>query len=248
MLVTNSIYMIGIANALAARDADRSRNGEDSHDPGMGTRRQAPPARECTYQDFMKCKPLYFKGTEGVVELTQWFKRMETVFRISNCSVENQIKFATCTLLAGRPEKEDDIKESDKVERYVGGFPGMIHGSVVASRPKTMQQAIEMATELMDKRNNTFAERQAKNKRKFNDTSKNYQNQQQPAKGGTKTGQKPTCYECGSQGYYRSDCPELKNQNHGNQAECTEAHGMVHALRGGETNKDLNNMEDDINA
>ncbi|GJY67594.1 hypothetical protein Tco_0469832, partial [Tanacetum coccineum] len=25
---------IGIANALAARDADRSRNGEDSHDSG----------------------------------------------------------------------------------------------------------------------------------------------------------------------------------------------------------------------
>ncbi|GJT92863.1 reverse transcriptase domain-containing protein [Tanacetum coccineum] len=49
----------------------------------------------------MKCQPLYFKGTEGVVELTQWFERMETVFRISNCSVENQIKFSTCTLLAG---------------------------------------------------------------------------------------------------------------------------------------------------
>ncbi|GKE49237.1 reverse transcriptase domain-containing protein [Tanacetum coccineum] len=30
------------------------------------------------------------QGTEGVVELTQWFKRMETVFRISNCPVENQ--------------------------------------------------------------------------------------------------------------------------------------------------------------
>nr|GEW33819.1 hypothetical protein [Tanacetum cinerariifolium] len=72
---------------------------EDSHDSGMGVRRQAPPARECTYQDFMKCKPLYFKATEGVVELTQWFKRMETVFRISNCTMENQIKFVTCTLL-----------------------------------------------------------------------------------------------------------------------------------------------------
>ncbi|GJT97889.1 ribonuclease H-like domain-containing protein [Tanacetum coccineum] len=89
----------GVANALAARDADRSLNDEDNHDSGMGVRRQAPPARECTYPDFMKCKPLYFKGTEGVVELTQWFDRMETVFRISNCSVENQIKFATCTLL-----------------------------------------------------------------------------------------------------------------------------------------------------
>nr|GFD24392.1 reverse transcriptase domain-containing protein [Tanacetum cinerariifolium] len=26
---------------------------------------------------------------------------METVFRISNCLAENQVKFATCTLLAG---------------------------------------------------------------------------------------------------------------------------------------------------
>nr|GEX16074.1 hypothetical protein [Tanacetum cinerariifolium] len=47
---------------IAARDADRSRNGKDSHDSGMGARRQAPSARECTYQDFMKCKPLYSKS------------------------------------------------------------------------------------------------------------------------------------------------------------------------------------------
>ncbi|GJQ98521.1 putative reverse transcriptase domain-containing protein [Tanacetum coccineum] len=89
----------GVANALAARDADRSINGDDSHNSGTSVRRQAPHACECTYPDFMKCKPLYFKGYEGVVELTQWFKRMEIVFCISNCSMENQIKFATCTLL-----------------------------------------------------------------------------------------------------------------------------------------------------
>nr|GEX55466.1 hypothetical protein [Tanacetum cinerariifolium] len=47
----------------------------------------------------MKCKPLNFKGTERVVELTQWFEKMETVFRISICFVKNQIKFSTCTLL-----------------------------------------------------------------------------------------------------------------------------------------------------
>ncbi|GJV34861.1 reverse transcriptase domain-containing protein [Tanacetum coccineum] len=35
----------------------------------------------------------------GVVELTQWIEKMEIVFRISNYSVENQIKFSTCTLL-----------------------------------------------------------------------------------------------------------------------------------------------------
>ncbi|GJU86213.1 hypothetical protein Tco_1293759 [Tanacetum coccineum] len=53
----------GVSVALAAHDA--TRNGTDSHSLGTG-------------------------GTEGVVELTQWFERMETVFRISNCSVENQ--------------------------------------------------------------------------------------------------------------------------------------------------------------
>nr|GEW30937.1 reverse transcriptase domain-containing protein [Tanacetum cinerariifolium] len=89
----------GIANVLTACDTDRSQNSKDNHESRMVIRRQAPSARECTYQDFMKCKPLYFKGTKGVVKLTHLFERMETVFRISNCTVENQIKFATCTLL-----------------------------------------------------------------------------------------------------------------------------------------------------
>ncbi|GJW74708.1 reverse transcriptase domain-containing protein [Tanacetum coccineum] len=222
----------GVSAALAARDS--TRNGTDSHSSGTGVRGSERVTRECTYQDFMKCKPLYFKGTEGVVELTQWFERMETVFRISNCSAENQIKFATCTLLAGAltwwnthvmtvthdvaysmtwvnlkkkmtdkycPRNEmkkleaelwnlkvigtDVVKynqrfqelallcvrmfpeEADKIERYVGGLPDMIHGNIVASKPKTMQEAIEMATELMDKRVSTMAERQAENKRRW---------------------------------------------------------------------------------
>ncbi|GJS38420.1 reverse transcriptase domain-containing protein [Tanacetum coccineum] len=89
----------GVSAALAARDANR--NGDDSHTSGMGGRRTERIVRECTYQDFMKCKHLYFKGTEGVVELTYAFERMETVSRISNCPVENQVKFSTYTLLAG---------------------------------------------------------------------------------------------------------------------------------------------------
>ncbi|GKB36504.1 reverse transcriptase domain-containing protein [Tanacetum coccineum] len=105
------------------------------------------------YQDFMKCKPLYFKGTEGVVELTQWFERMETVFRISNCSVENQKKMTDKYCPRNEMKKleaelwnlkvigTDVVKynqrfqelallcvrmfpeESDKIERYVGGLP-----------------------------------------------------------------------------------------------------------------------------
>nr|GEU55704.1 hypothetical protein [Tanacetum cinerariifolium] len=55
------------------------------------------------------------------------------------------------------------VKESDKIERYVGGLPDMIHESVMASKPKTMQDAIEFATKLTDNKISTFAERQAEN-------------------------------------------------------------------------------------
>ncbi|GJX65147.1 reverse transcriptase domain-containing protein [Tanacetum coccineum] len=70
------------------------------------------------------------------------------------------------------------LEESDKVERYVSGLPDTIHRSIMASKPKTKQEAIEMETELMDKKISTWAESQAKNKRKFDDTSRNNQNQQ----------------------------------------------------------------------
>ncbi|GJT23666.1 hypothetical protein Tco_0893603 [Tanacetum coccineum] len=59
----------GVTAALAARDA--TRNGDDSHTSGTGARRPVQVARECTYLDFLKCQPLNFKGTEGVVGLTQ---------------------------------------------------------------------------------------------------------------------------------------------------------------------------------
>ncbi|GKA77104.1 hypothetical protein Tco_0783565 [Tanacetum coccineum] len=62
------------------------------------------------------------------------------------------------------------VKESDKIEKYVGGFH-MIHGSVIASKPKTMHDEIEFATELMDKKISTFAERQAENKKLDNNNN-----------------------------------------------------------------------------
>ncbi|GKF53475.1 hypothetical protein Tco_0160385, partial [Tanacetum coccineum] len=70
------------------------------------------------------------------------------------------------------------LEEIDQVEKYVGGFPDTIHGSVMATKPKTIQDAIKLATELMDKKINTWAEPPADNKRKSDDTARNNQNQQ----------------------------------------------------------------------
>nr|GEX95481.1 hypothetical protein [Tanacetum cinerariifolium] len=60
----------GVTATLAARDALRSTNGDDSHNSGIGVRRTEQAARECTYTDFLKCQPLPFKGTEGVASIS----------------------------------------------------------------------------------------------------------------------------------------------------------------------------------
>ncbi|GJV64822.1 hypothetical protein Tco_1475650, partial [Tanacetum coccineum] len=88
----------GVTATLAARDADRNTNGDDSYNSGTGVRRTEQTARECSYTDFLKCQPLNIKGTKGVAGLSQWFERMESVFNMSNYTVQNQVKFATCTL------------------------------------------------------------------------------------------------------------------------------------------------------
>ncbi|GKE83669.1 hypothetical protein Tco_1557411 [Tanacetum coccineum] len=69
------------------------------HNSHGDNRRNVQTARPCFYADFMKCQPLNFKGTEGVVGLTRWIEKMESVFNISGCAIENQVKFSTCTLL-----------------------------------------------------------------------------------------------------------------------------------------------------
>nr|GEY64340.1 hypothetical protein [Tanacetum cinerariifolium] len=58
----------------------------------------------------------------------------------------------------------------------------MIHGGMRASKPKTMQDAVEIATKLRNKKISTLVECETKNKKRLDNTSKNNQNQQHPNK------------------------------------------------------------------
>nr|GEY28320.1 reverse transcriptase domain-containing protein [Tanacetum cinerariifolium] len=247
----------GVTVALVARDANR--NGDDSHTSGTG--RHVQVARECTYSNFLKCQPLNFKGTEGAVGLSQWFEKMESVFSISNCIIACQVKFATCTLqgnaltLWNSHVKGTDVvaysqrfqelalmcdrtfpEEKDKVERYIDGLPNTIHGSVMVTKPKTMQDAIEFATELMNKKINTWAERQADNKRKSDDTTQN--NHQQPNKR-QNTGRAYAAGNGDKRAYewprprweLQERIPKLKNNNNrGNQVGNAKTQAKVYAV------------------
>ncbi|GJV03428.1 hypothetical protein Tco_1336997 [Tanacetum coccineum] len=182
----------GVAAALAERDASRSRDGANSHGSGTDRRRQVPTPREFTYTDFLKCQPMNFKGTEGVVGLTQWVEKMDRVPAVGQdvayampwTALKRMITDKYCP--KGEIKKLESeywnlkVRESAKVKRYVGDLPDLIHGSVKASKPQSMQEAIEFATKMMDKKMLTAAEHQAENKRKFEDTSRNNQNTTKP--------------------------------------------------------------------
>ncbi|GJX76791.1 putative reverse transcriptase domain-containing protein [Tanacetum coccineum] len=271
----------GVAAAMAEAEASRVRNGYDSN----GSRpRPAQAVRECSYSEFLKCKPLDFKGTEGVIRLTRWFEKMESVFIISNCTA-SVMSNCTCTLTrrcslscgthvkTTTPEaahampwatlkkmmtdkycprgeikkietemwnlkvKGTDVvaynrrfqqlalmcarmfpEEVDKIEKYIGGLPDMILGSVKASKPKTMQEAIEFTTELMDEKTHAYAERQAEKKRKYDDLSKNNQNQQQQNKR-QNTGQAYTAGNSDRKPYARSK-PLCSKCNYNHEGPC----------------------------
>ncbi|GJX82337.1 putative reverse transcriptase domain-containing protein [Tanacetum coccineum] len=115
-------------------------------------------------------------------------------------------------------------KESDKIERYVGGLPDMIHKSVMASKPKIMQDAIEFATELIDKKNNTFNIGRAYTTRSGEKkpyggckplcSTSNYHHDGQCA---------PKCHKCNRVGHLARDYRSLANANTANNQRGTGA-------------------------
>ncbi|GJZ05114.1 hypothetical protein Tco_0538389 [Tanacetum coccineum] len=70
--------MIRIHSSYDCWQIQRNFNLDDrSQSLGGEIRRPVQLARVCSYPDFMKCQPLNFKGTEGVVGMSQWIKKME---------------------------------------------------------------------------------------------------------------------------------------------------------------------------
>ncbi|GKA07687.1 putative reverse transcriptase domain-containing protein, partial [Tanacetum coccineum] len=220
-------------NQDASRDADShiySTNRDTSHSLHGDDKRNVQIARPCFYADFMKCQPLNFKESEGVVGLTRWIEKMESVFNISGYAIENQIRTLgpeaysmTCEVLKKKMTdkycphgeikkleielwnlnvKRNDVpayterfqeltliytkfvaNETEKVDKYISGLLGNIYGNVKSARPKTLDETVELANDLMDQKLRTYAERQFENKRKAGDSSRNnHGHQQQPFK------------------------------------------------------------------
>ncbi|GJW12067.1 putative reverse transcriptase domain-containing protein [Tanacetum coccineum] len=236
----------GVTAALAARDANRNTNGNDSHNSGTGVRKTEQTARKCTYTDFLKCQPLKFKGTEGVVGLSQWFERMEFIFHISNYTVENQVKFTTCALHSvALTWWNTHVKTVGHNAAY--GMPWKTLMKMMTDKYCPRNEIKKLEMEIWDLKNTGRAYTAGTGKKKLYGGYKplcpkslanaNTANNQK----GTGTGQKPTCYECGAQGHFKRECPKLKNNNNrSNPAGNVNASAKVYAVGRAGKNPDSN--------
>ncbi|GJX62321.1 putative reverse transcriptase domain-containing protein [Tanacetum coccineum] len=182
-----------------------STNGDGSHSSHEDNRRHVQTARPCYYADFMKCQPLNFKGTEGVVGPEAYGMTREVLKRederTSKIVLQGEIKKLEIELwnlkvkgndVPAYTERFQELtlictkfvaNETEKVDKYISGLPDNIYGNVKSARPKTLDETIKLANDLMDQKLRTYVERQSDNKRKADDSSRNnHGHQQQPFK------------------------------------------------------------------
>nr|GEZ57989.1 reverse transcriptase domain-containing protein [Tanacetum cinerariifolium] len=197
-LVAYSITTVLEAQAVNMANADNTNRNLKP--------REAPIARNNSYKEFMRFQPFNFKGSEGAVGLIRWFKRTELVFSRSNC-IEDCKKCCPQTEVQKMEDKfyhltvkGNDLKryvrrfqelatlcptmvsDSKKMmEAFIGGLPRSIKGNVTASKPQTLEKAINIAQRIMDQlTKHTPMQVSSDHKRKFNDrnsfNNNNYRN------------------------------------------------------------------------
>ncbi|GJR41224.1 putative reverse transcriptase domain-containing protein [Tanacetum coccineum] len=251
----NSGNIIGNGNG----NINENRNGSHS-DRGSGSRRTVLTAYGCTHREFLNCQPRNFKGTERVVGLARWFKKMESVFHIRNYATECQVKYVTYTLMDGALTWwNSHVKMVGIDAAYDMSWKDLM---------KIMIEFVLLFPEMVLDEEEKI-ERQAENKRRLENKPRDNHVQQPPYKrqnvaraytagAGEKIEYarnlplcnkcklhhtRPCTTKCGNckrQGHYKSNCPKLKNQNRGNQSGNGKAWGRVYALGGRESNQDSN--------
>ncbi|GKB91722.1 hypothetical protein Tco_0963994, partial [Tanacetum coccineum] len=202
-------------------------NGNGNHNKNAKGARHV--VCECTYQDFMKCKPLNFKRTEGVVGLIRWFKKIGTTFHISNYPEKYQVKYATCTLL------NNALTWWNSHKRTIGTDAAFsIFQELTMFCTKMVLEEEDQVEKFIGAKG--LCPKNAKKKRRLEVNQRDNRGKQPPFK------------RQNVGGHYKSDCPKLKDQNRRNKTRnksgISEARGKAYVLGGGDANPDSNIITD----
>ncbi|GJY68471.1 reverse transcriptase domain-containing protein, partial [Tanacetum coccineum] len=153
-----------VANSVTAALEAQATTMANTSNPYRNTGPTGTPVvKTGNYKEFISCQPFYFNGTKGAVGLIRWFEQTESVFSHSRCAEENKVTFATSTLTDDALSwwnayaQPIGVKQANQItwtelKRHLTnkGLPRSIEGNVTASKPQTLEEAINIAQRLMD--------------------------------------------------------------------------------------------------
>ncbi|GKE22142.1 putative reverse transcriptase domain-containing protein [Tanacetum coccineum] len=233
----------GNGNRGNGENGNRNRNGNH----GMNYEGFMPVARECTFQGFLKWKPHNFSGTKGVVGLTCWFKKMETVTHKRKIGVDAAYAMNWAGLMRLMTEVYCPRNEIQKMETELWNLT--VKGNDLTAYTQRFQELILLCTRMVldeediverfigglsdNIQGNGYAARSAENKKRMESNPKDNHGQQPPFK---------------RLRHVKRECPKLRNQNQGNrvgnktgnQTGGNEAAAKAYTISGGGTNTDSN--------
>ncbi|GJT49635.1 reverse transcriptase domain-containing protein, partial [Tanacetum coccineum] len=159
-------------NVTAALEAQATTIANANNTNRNTGERKAPVARKCSYKEFMSWQPINFKGKEGVNSFAQPI-RIEEAYKITWVKFKKLLIKKYC--LRTKVQKMEDefyhltvkgndlktyvrrfqelatlcttmVPDSKKMmEVFIGGLPRSIEGNVTASKPQTLEEAINIA-------------------------------------------------------------------------------------------------------
>nr|GEX83842.1 putative reverse transcriptase domain-containing protein [Tanacetum cinerariifolium] len=160
-----------------------STNGDRSYSSHEDKRRNVQTARPCFYADFMKC-----------AALTWWNGQIRSLgpdaYPMTWEVLKKKMTDKYCS--QGEIKKLEIELWNLKIDKYISGLPDNIYGSVKSSKPKTLDETIELANNFISSGNTNVANGQRDNK--ANPKWNGY-------------------FECVALGHFKRDCPKLKNKD-----------------------------------
>ncbi|GJW57400.1 reverse transcriptase domain-containing protein [Tanacetum coccineum] len=262
-----------VTDALATYETNRNTgngngNGSGSQfNSGSGRRRTVHTARGCTYKEFLNCQPLNFKGTEGLTvghdaAYEMSWKDLIKIMTEAYCprneikKLENELWNLTVKVraYAARQIENKRILENNTRDDHAWQPPYKRQNIARAYTAGPSEKREYVGTlPLCNKctlHHNGPCTKKCGNCKKVGHLAKDCRGTTAAADQRAPVANQRTftCFECGNQGHYRSECSKLKNQNRENQAGSSEERGSMYALGGGEVDHSLNNIADDTDA
>ncbi|GKE30460.1 putative reverse transcriptase domain-containing protein, partial [Tanacetum coccineum] len=239
------------ANAPEAEN--QSQNGSDGDNGNGGnemggnrnhhgnSRGVRPVARECTYQDFMKCQPLNFKGTEGVVRLIRTVET-DAAFAVSWIELMKlmaEVYYPRNEIQKMESELGRRRRKKNELRAYIEGPPGTTSRSCecLLQNPRNPRCCSDCPTTLIDNRGQQPP---------FKRANVGGQNVERAYTAGNNerkvyNGPLPLCNKCKfhHEGPCTVKCGKCNKVGHLTQ-DFGEARGKAYVLGGGDANPDPN--------